>query len=126
MGENWFWAEPVIFNDAIYAPCLDGNVYALRVANGDKVTEFDLRSPVSSKPVVVDGSVIFATRKGVVYSLAAGTDKIVQLADFEQDVDGPLTAHEGIIYIHTPDLTLQRINAINGAILRPISLASQN
>ncbi len=126
MGENWFWAEPVVVNEVIYAPCLDGNVYALKVATGAKLNGYALESPVSSRPVVVDDSVIIATRKGVIYSLATGAGEIVQLADFEQDIDGPLTAYEGIVFIHTQDISLQRINAINGAILRPVSLKSQN
>lgn len=125
-GENWFWAEPVVLNDVIYAPCLDGNVYALKAANGAKITEYDLDSPVSSRPAIVNGSIIFTTRKGVIYSLDAGANAIGQLADFEQDVDGPLTAYEGIVYIHTQDLSLQRINPVSGAVLRSVSLKSQN
>jgi len=125
MGENWFWAEPVVVNDVIYAPCLDGKVYLLKAGNGAKVDEYDMDGSVSSRPVVVDGSVIITTRKGVVYSIATDTREIRQMADFEEDVDGPLTEYGGIVYIHTADLSLQRINAATGAILRPVSLESQ-
>ncbi|MDD5288655.1 MAG: PQQ-binding-like beta-propeller repeat protein, partial [Dehalococcoidales bacterium] len=27
--QNWFWAKPLVLNGIVYAPCLDGNVYAL-------------------------------------------------------------------------------------------------
>lgn len=126
MGENWFWAKPVVYDNTIYAGCLDDRVYALKADTGDKVAEFDLESPISSSPVMVDSSIIFASRKGIVYVIDAGLNKLGKLADIEEDVYGPLCVNEGIVYIHTQDLTLHRINAINGAVLRPISLESKD
>ncbi len=125
MGKNWFWAEPVVAGGVIYAPCLDNIVYSIKEENGVKIDEYDLGRPLSSRPVVYNDSLIVATRKGTVYSISMTTGEISQLADFKQDVDGPLTEHEGIVYIHTQDDYLQRINAANGAILRSISLESQ-
>jgi outer membrane protein assembly factor BamB len=121
-GKNFFWAEPVVVNDTIYVGCLDGFIYVLQAATGVKVAEIDLKNPVSSKPVIVANSIIFANRKGVVYSLATGTNEIKQLADIKNTVDGPLTAYGEIVYIHTQDMMLQRINAVSGASLTPISL----
>jgi outer membrane protein assembly factor BamB len=121
-GRNWFWAEPVLYNDMIYTGCLDSHIYVIRAATGQEVTEFDLGYPISSRPVVVDGSVIFATRKGVVYSISTDTNQIKELADIKTEVNGPLTAYNGIIYIHGQDLMLHRINASDGSVLTPISL----
>ncbi len=125
MGENWFWAKPVAYNNTVYAGCLDGKVYALDVRNGDKVAEFNLESPVSSSPVVVNSSIIFASRKGVIYSLDTGSNELKRLADIEEEVYGPLCASEGVVYIHTQDLTLHRVNANTGAILMSISLKTE-
>jgi outer membrane protein assembly factor BamB len=119
---NWFWAEPVLYNDLIYVGCLDGRVYVLRATTGEKVTEFDLGYPVSSQPVVVGSSVIFATRKGAVYSISGDSNQIKMLADVKTEVNGPLTAYDGIIYIHTQNLLLYRVNASDGSILTAISL----
>jgi outer membrane protein assembly factor BamB len=123
-GKSWFWAEPVVFNDNIYAGCLDGNMYVLKAGTGEKVKAFELESGISSQPVMVDSSIIFATRKGVIYSIDTASQEIKQIADIKTDVDGPLMAYEGVIYIHTQALELQRINAASGALLRPISLKS--
>jgi len=126
MGENWFWAEPVVYGNTIYAGCLDNKVYALRADTGAKVTEFDLGSPVSSSPVVVDSSIIFASRNGAVYTIDAGLSQLKLLAEIGEEIYGPLSASEGVIYIHTQDLTLHRVNATTGAIFRPISLESKD
>jgi hypothetical protein len=47
---------------------------------------------------------------------------MAQLADFKQDVDGPLAAYHGIVFVHTQDASLQRINAATGALLPPVPL----
>jgi outer membrane protein assembly factor BamB len=125
-GENWFWSEPVIVNNMIYAGCLDGNVYILKADTGEKVAVINLNSGIASKPVIVDESIIFATKKGLIYSVNTVSNQAAQLADLKLEVDGPLTAYQGIIYLQTQDIALQRINAASGAVLPPISLKGQN
>ena len=126
MGENWFWAKPVIYDNTIYAGCLDGKVYVLKADTGEKITELDLESPVASSPVVVNGSIIFASREGVVYTIDTGLNKLKRLASIDEEVYGPLSVSEGVVYIHTQDLTLHRVNADTGAVLRSVSLKSRD
>jgi outer membrane protein assembly factor BamB len=121
-ARNQFWAAPVLYNDMIYAGCLDSRIYIIRADNGEKVAEFDLGNQVSAQPVVVGSSIIFATRKGAVYSVDTDTNQIRELANIKSEVNGPLTAYNGIIYLHTQDLMLQRVNASDGSILTAISL----
>ncbi|MDD4859376.1 MAG: PQQ-binding-like beta-propeller repeat protein [Dehalococcoidales bacterium] len=124
-GTNWFWAKPVIVNNNIYAPCLDGKVYVLDAASGNKSAEFDLGSPISSSPVVVDNQIIFASQKGIVFSVNTAAGEIRQLAEIKQPVYGPLTANEGIVYVHTQDLNLHRINVRTGDRPPAIPLSSK-
>lgn len=126
LSENWFWSKPIIYNSTVYAGCLDGKVYALRADNGGEITEFDLGSAVSSEPVVVDSSLIFASRDGVVYAIDTGPNELNRIVDIEEDVYGPLAVVEGVVYIHTQELTVHRINAETGAVLRAISLKSKD
>jgi outer membrane protein assembly factor BamB len=123
-GNNWFWAQPAVWNGVIYAGCLDGFVYALNADTGVEVARFDLGSPVASQPVVVADSVIFANTKGVIYSINTSTNEIKTLTDLKKTVNGPLTAYGEIVYVHTQDQMLQRINAVTGASLISISLQS--
>jgi hypothetical protein len=126
MAENWFWSRPVIVNGNVYAGCLDGNVYILKANTGEKVSAVDLGSPVASDPVIVDNSVVFATRKGVIHSINTISNEDRMLADIDKEVDGPLAARDSIVYVQTNDLALQRINASTGAVLSPVSLKGQN
>ena len=123
---NWFWAEPVIYNDTLYVGSLDKFVYILNPATGALIAEKELDSPLPSRPVVIGGTIIFASEKGVIYSLDPATNETRVLADIKKTVNGPLTASGDIVYIHTQDLELQRINAVSGALLSPISLKSSS
>ncbi|MBA7638391.1 Outer membrane protein assembly factor BamB [subsurface metagenome] len=123
MGESWFWAKPVAHNNVIYAPSLDGKVYILDAESGGEVADaVDLKSPVSSSPVLVDDKVIIASQKGVVYALDTVTNKSRALADIEEEIYSPLCASDGVIFIHTQDYTVHPVDANTGGKLATISL----
>lgn len=124
MAKSWFWAQPQIVDGTVYAGCLDGFVYALKAGTGEKIADFNLGSAVSSQPVIVNNYIVFASSKGIIYKIDTGTRQITQLADLKMNVDGPLAAYQGIIYIHPQGLILQRVNIDTGAVLPDISLQS--
>ena len=74
--------------------------------------------------MLVDNSIIFATQQGKIYNLKAEGNELKQLANIEEAVYGPLYASEGIVYIHTQDLTIHAADAASGAKLPTISLKS--
>jgi outer membrane protein assembly factor BamB len=105
-GGNWFWARAVALNNTVYAPCLDGKVYALNAESGSKVVEFNLGSPISSSPVLVNSLIIVATGEGGIFSIDTGINQkrqlvnVKELADEDLTVNSPLVASEGIVYVH--------------------------
>jgi glucose dehydrogenase len=126
MGGNWFWAKPVIYEGSMYAGCLDGWVYVLDAATGAEVKRYNLEGHLAASPVIHEDNVIFSTRVGTLYSINVTRDEVKHLAVINEGdvkVYGPLAINDGIIYIHTQDLTLRRVNAENGAILGSISLS---
>jgi len=139
IGENWFWAKPVVYNNTIYAGNLDGKVYILNDETGDEIGDtIDLGSPISSSPVIVDGSVIFASQKGVIYAIDTDGNEIrpPNPIDVEKNVYGPLSAREGIVYIHAlqsvsgcatspPKGELIRLNAQKWEVEENIPLSSE-
>lgn len=124
MGESWFWAKPVAHNNVIYAPCLDGKVYIFDAESGREVAgAVDLQSSISSSPVLVGDKVIVASQNGKVYSVDTVSRESKELADIEKEIYGPLCAGDGVIYIHTQDLTIHPVDVTDGK-LATISLKS--
>ena len=122
--ENWFWAKPVIYNNTIYAANLDGKVYILNAETGNEVVDaIDLGSPVSSWPVLVDSSIIIASEEGMIYTLDTGNNQSKTLANLEERVYAPLSASDGVIYVHTQERNLLALNAQSGVTLwsRPLN-----
>ena len=124
---KWFWAKPVIYNNTVYAPSLDGKVYILDAESGHELIDaIDLGDPVSSSPVLVDGSIIIASGEGRVYSLDTANNQVKPLADVREKVDAPLWASNGVIYVHTQEHeTLYALNAQTGVELWQVSLTSE-
>jgi len=122
---NWFWAKPVIYNDAVYAPCLDGKVYILDAESGHELMDaIDLGSPLSSSPVLVDDSIIIVSEEGKVYSIKDNQKR--ELKDLEAKVYSPLCASNGVVYIHAQeDEALYALNVQTGAEVWQVSLVSE-
>ena len=116
MGTNWFWAKAVAHNNIIYAPSLDGKVYVLDAESGrEVVAAIDLGSPVSSSPVLADDLLIIASEEGKLYSLDTINNQVKQLADLAVRVYAPLSASDGMIFIHTEKNTLHAMDIQTGA-----------
>ena len=131
---SWFWAKPVIYNNTVYAPCLDGKIYVLDAESGHELVDaIDLGSPVSSSPVLVDGSIIIAAGEGQVYSLDTANNQVKLLVNLaekvkekEEKIDAPLCVSNGVVYVHTQEHeVLYALNAQTGAELWNVSLSSE-
>jgi len=72
-AENWFWAEPLVAGDTVYAPNLDGNVYALALQDGTVRWAFAAQNPLRARPLLVGQVLVVVDREGVVYGLDAAT-----------------------------------------------------
>lgn len=113
--QNWFWAKPIILNGVIYAPCLDGNVYALDAMTGKLVFKYELGDSISSSPVAIGNSIIVATtdlykKTGKVYLLNTQDKNQRELDAFAEGISAPLFTNGDVVYIHTSKDNLYGIN----------------
>ncbi len=88
---NWFWAGAVANNSSIFAPGMDGKVYALD-GNGNLRWERQLGSPIVSTPVLVPLGLVVATRDGEVKRLDVESGNISGLPRLPSEVKAPLSA----------------------------------
>lgn len=124
-GKNWFWAQPEIVDGIIYAGNMDGFVYIINADTMKEVTKpIDLKSPVASAPVVVGNYIVFASRNCIIYKIDTVSQSIAKIIplNLKINVNGPLTAYEGIVYIHPQGKNMESINIDNGDVLPKIPL----
>jgi hypothetical protein len=73
---------------------------------------------------MIGEKVIIVAESGIVYTLDTSNNAIAQIAEINRNVYGPLCASNGVVYIHTQDLTIHPVDITTGAKLAVISLKS--
>lgn len=122
--KKWFWSTPLAISGTIYAPNMDGKVYALDAETGTLVNTFDLGESIVSAPVMINmvteeeeaySLLIMTTQEGEVYSLNTATNEQKLLVALDEKVQAPLFTSDGTVYIHTFEDNLYAINVETGA-----------
>jgi outer membrane protein assembly factor BamB len=124
---NWFWVGPIVHNDVIYAPCLDGKVYVLNALTGSYIDTIDLRPDtanidvaISSSPVLInDMMVVAATRLyknsgSYIYKIDITNGTRTELTRFNEGVNAPLFANGEFVYLHTTRDNFYKVNLLSG------------
>ena len=69
-------SSPAIAQDRVFIGSDDGHLYALTLAEGNKVWAFKTGGGVESSPLVLDGKVFVGSSDAFLYALEAGTGKL--------------------------------------------------
>jgi outer membrane protein assembly factor BamB len=109
----------VLHNGVLYAPNLDGKVYALNATTGERLREFEIGGPVSAAPALAGDNLIVATEGdkakvlSKVFRIDTSTNTRIELLTLGQgeQVFAPLTAGDGVVYVHA-----QAFNAENNRV----------
>jgi outer membrane protein assembly factor BamB len=101
--QGWFWAKPLVYSGAVYAPNLDGKVYVLNAANAQKLNEYDLGSPAAAAPALMGNLIVVASDEGKVFVIDHNTEEIRLLTDLAVRLVAPITAGDGVVYVHTQE-----------------------
>ena len=112
-GSGWFWAGAVSDGSTIFAPSMDGTVYAL-----DKrgfpvwLVPFKAESPIVSTPVVVGDNLVVATDKGKLHLLSASDGTKLEVSkDLESRVKAPLAQDGAMVFVGVQDKTVRGVDA---------------
>ena len=108
-AESWFWSGDIADSENIYAPSLDGNLYALDLDNGQLQWTLKTEGAIVGTPVFVGDRIAVPSSDGKVWlaSLRDGSNK--QQCDIESKLRAPLTEHEGYIYVASTDRSIRRL-----------------
>jgi eukaryotic-like serine/threonine-protein kinase len=124
---NWFWANPVLSNNIVFAPNIDGNIYVFEISSGNIVNTINLDQPISSTPVIVGNKLIVASENGKsdgkLWAIDTNSYSSKLIIDLKKLVSAPLSVNQNVVYIHTRDNILYALNAETEVILwsQPVS-----
>jgi outer membrane protein assembly factor BamB len=112
-AQNWFWAGAVAGDQVIFAPSMDGNVYALDGA-GNLLWKHAIGSSIVSTPVLMRRGLVVAGKNGKVSLLdpsAAdlGPNRELSALILRAEVKAPLFAVGDSVFVGAQDGTVRRI-----------------
>lgn len=121
-GENWFWAGAVTDGKTVFAPNMDGNIYALD-RNGNLLWQHNVDSSIVSPPVLVPRGLVVAAKDGRLILLDTGAAELglqrelsnLTLGDAE--VKAPLVAVGDSVYVGSQDSAVRRVEIKGGQVV---------
>ena len=124
-GDNWFWAGAVADGSTIFAPNMDGNIYAVN-KQGDLLWKYDLGSPIVSRPVLVTDVLVVAAKNGRQITLLdteLRTNNADRMIDSEfvtnAEIKAPLFVNGNTVFVGTQGSTIIRLDISNDRAGRP-------
>ena len=97
----WYWGGAVASGSTIYAPSLDGNLYALDLDTLELVWALQTDGPIIGSPVIVGDRIAVPSRDGGVYLVRAADGRFEDQCDLDGNLRASLAARGDVIYVST-------------------------
>ena len=112
-GGRWFWARSATDGQRIYAPNMDGNIYAYDLSSNRVIWTYPGgkgNEPILAEPVVVDGELVYASDSGVMVVLDALSGNRLWDRKIANDVRAPITTNGRLVFLHALDETVSAVD----------------
>ena len=109
-ADNWFWAGAATDGSRVFAPSLDGRLYAFDVATRRLLWTYPAEGdigPIISSPVVVGDVVVVGSDDENIVVLSASTGARLWDQRVGDKIRAPLTAVGSVVYVHSIDQMLR-------------------
>ena len=108
-ASRWYWGGAIADGETIYAPSLDGTLYALDMGSGRLNWTLDTEGSIVGSPVIVGDRIAVPSSDGRVW-LARLTDGAGGTqCDIGSKLRASLAEHEGYLYVAASDHSVRRL-----------------
>ena len=102
-AEDWFWSTAVSDGELVYAPNMDGALYAFDIASGSVAWTYNQQGgtePILSQPALVNDGVVVASDRGVVTLVDNQGNRLDDTGSGTDGVRAPVTIEGNTAYVH--------------------------
>ena len=111
-ASNWYWSQAIVTGDTVYAPSLDGNLYALDKDTGkprpDWIVETD--GAITGTPVIVGDFIAVPSLDGILRLVNLRDESDGFICNVEEEIRSSLVAQDGSIYFRAKDRSIRALN----------------
>ena len=109
-ASGWYWGEAVATEDTIYAPSLDGSLYALDIVSGRLRWSYATGGRITGSPVIVGDRIAIPSSDGRVSLVKIDDGGDEQICNVGSKIRASLVAHDGIIYVSADDHSIRALS----------------
>jgi outer membrane protein assembly factor BamB len=108
-AKGWFWGGAIAGEESIYAPSLDGKLYALDLDTLSLDWAFETGGPLIGSPVIVEDRIAVPSLDHRVYLVNRNDGTGEEECDVGSEVRASLTAHGDAIYLQASDHSIRML-----------------
>ncbi len=108
-AESWYWGEAVATADMIFAPSLDGKLYALNISNGQLRWKLETGGAIIGRPAIVRDRIAVGSRDGRLRIVKLVDGQGTTQCNLGAEIRTPITADGAFLYLGTADHGIRAI-----------------
>ena len=109
-AEGWYWGKPATSETHVYAPSLDGNIYAIEIGSGKLTWKAETDGPIIGSPIIYEEWIIFGSDDGKLRVVSLKTGASQKRCNIGHKLRTSIAKGEGAIYMGLSNRTIIGIN----------------
>ena len=98
-ADRWYWGRAVVKDDTVYAPSLDGNLYAIGLEDGLRRWTLETEGAIIGGPAVIGDRLAVPSKDGGVYLVDADDGAQEDQCDLDDHLRASLTVDGDAIFL---------------------------
>ena len=107
---NWYWGAAVANSDTVFAPSLDGNLYALELRTGKPRWVHKTDNRIVGAPALISDLIAVASDDGRLRIASLDDGNLEGACTIEDKIRTPLVAGDGTVYLGARDNTIRALS----------------
>ena len=108
-ASRWYWGGAIANDDTIFAPSLDGHLYALDIDTLGLRWSLFAGAPILSSPALVHDRVAVASDDGLVIMALQADGSDQNQCAIEEEVKAALVEDDGVVYVSATDHSIRAL-----------------
>ena len=108
-ANSWYWGAPLVHGDKVYAPSLDGNLYALDKRTGALSWTLPTEGPIVGSPVVIFDMIAIGSDDGRLHIVRMSDGNPVDSCNMRTEIRSTLAVSDDIVFLSAKDKTIRAL-----------------